>query len=142
MKMTTYRPFGLNRTFDRFFDDFFGQAMGNDHLQSQPALNVRATDDAYHLELAAPGLAKEDFEIHVDGDRLTLSAEWKKDAAPEATGYTRREFNFRSFSRTLQLPDDVETEAITARYDAGILHLGLPKKAAVLPQPAQRIEIK
>ena len=141
MKMTAYRPYGLNRSFDRFFDDFFGQAIGRDHLQSQPALNVRATDTAYHLELAAPGLAKEDFEIEVDGEHLTLSAEWKATSADETSDYTRREFNFRSFSRTLRLPEEVRPEAISARYEAGVLHLELPKKEEVLPRPAQRIEI-
>lgn len=141
MKMTTYRPFGLNHSFDRFFNDFFGQAIGNDALHTRPALNVRTDEDGYHLELAAPGLQKEDFEVAIDGDRLTLSAEWKNAATQERNDYTRREFDFRSFTRTLQLPEDVEPTGVSARYESGILHLELPRKEAAKPQPVQRISI-
>lgn len=141
MKMTTYRPQGLNHGFDRFFNDLFGQVIGSDALHTRPALNVRTDDDGYHLELAAPGLRKEDFEVEVDGDRLTLSAEWKENSAQPSGDYTRREFDFRSFSRSFQLPDDVEPTGIAARYEAGILFLELPRKEAEKPQPAQRIAI-
>ena len=141
MKMTTYRPYGLNGGFDRFFNDLFGQAIGNDAPHTRPALNVRTDEDGYYLELAAPGLQKEAFEIEIDGERLTLSAEWKA-ATDQPTGdYTRREFDFRSFSRTFQLPEDVETTGVAARYESGILLLELPRKEAAKPQPAQRISI-
>ena len=139
--MTTYRPFGLNAAFDRFFGDFFGHPVGNDTLYTRPALNVRTDADGYYLELAAPGLRREDFEIEVADKQLTLSAAWNRSEETDAPDYTRREFDFRAFRRTLPLPDDVEATKVSARYEAGILHLTLPRKEAAKPLPARQITI-
>ena len=146
MKMTTYRPFGLNRNLDAFFNSFFDEALeqvvGHDQLRSQPALNVKETETAYQLELAAPGLHKEDFQIEVDGELLTIHADWEVSQEENQEKYRRREFNYRSFKREIQLPENIVLTDIQASYEAGILYVELPKAPETKPLPARKVEIK
>lgn len=115
----------LNDWFRDFFDvdPFFSRLT----LGSLPAANISEADDKYEIEMAIPGFNKEDFKIKVEKDMLTVSTESKSEKQEEDKTYTRKEFNYSSFSRSFRLPDNVQDDAITAKYDNGILKLQLPK---------------
>jgi HSP20 family protein len=93
-----------------------------------PSVNVMETDDSYRLELAAPGLKKEDFKISVENETLTISAETKKENSEKNERFTRREFSYSSFVRSFTLPEMVNTEMISASYDNGLMKISIPKK--------------
>ena len=93
------------------------------------------------LELAIPGFKKEDFNIEIDNDVLTISSEVKKDNEIKEENYTRREFSVSSFKRAFTLPETVNAEAINAVYEGGVLTLTLPKREEALPKPKRLIEI-
>jgi len=92
-----------------------------------PAVNITETDKSYQLSVAAPGLKKEDFNVDVDGNMLTISAEKEENKEEKDSQYTRKEYNYSSFSRTFTLPNEVKQSGIEAEYKDGVLHLMLPK---------------
>ena len=118
----------------------FGQASNT----SVPAVNIIDTVDSYNIEMAAPGMKKSDFEVNLDNGLLTISSEQKSESSDKDQNgnYTRREFNYSSFSRAFNLPDSAEAEKITASYNDGVLHIAIPKKEEAKPKPAKMIEIK
>jgi HSP20 family protein len=93
-----------------------------------PAVNVKETDKAYEINLAAPGLEKTDFKIDLNGNMITISAEKEKTEEEKEDGFTRKEYNFNSFSRSFTLPEDTMADKIDATYVNGELRLSLPKK--------------
>ncbi|MFQ5448729.1 MAG: Hsp20/alpha crystallin family protein, partial [Saprospiraceae bacterium] len=96
--------------------------------------------DAFSIEVAAPGLAKKDFNVKVENEMLVISA--SHESQKEEKGkYTRREFSCMSFQRSFILPDSVDAAAINAKYENGILKVALPKKAEAKPLPAKTIKI-
>jgi HSP20 family protein len=133
--------------FDEFFSrDFFDSANMNflKTGNSVPAVNIKETDDAFQLEVAAPGMAREDFKIEVDNNILSISSEkqTQKEEKDEKGNYTRKEFSYQSFKRSFTLPDRiVDIDKVTAQYTDGILHINVPKKEEVKPKPAKKIEI-
>lgn len=110
----------LNKDFAT--SDFFGA--------SYAPVNISETKDGYSLEVVAPGFAKDDFKVKLDGPTLTISAEKKTESKDENEKHLRREFSFRSFSRSFTLDEKVEAAKINAKYENGVLHLTLPKKEA------------
>lgn len=111
-----------------------------------PAINVEEDDKSYHVEIAAAGMTKEDFHVHVnDQNELVISMEKKDEHKEERKHrkFLRREFNYSRFEQSLMLPDDVDKEAISAKMEHGVLSLELPKLAPqVLKQPTKVIEIR
>lgn len=108
-----------------------------------PAVNVVENKDEYQIDVAAPGMDKNDFKLNYDNGRLTISSE-KKDEKEEKEGkvVTRREFSYQSFQRSFTVPENVvNAEKITANYNNGILHVKLPKREEVKPKPAREIKI-
>jgi HSP20 family protein len=133
--------------FPTFFDDFFKPwrewfDMGWDKVSTVPAVNVTETNGNYKITVAAPGLQKEDFKVNVDGNLITISAEKSTEKEEKEEKFTRKEYNFTSFSRTFTLPDNVMADKIEARYDNGELSLMLPKLAAEKTVQQKKIEIK
>lgn len=132
---------------DAFFKDFFDatpKTFGN-VTKSVPAVNVRETEKAYFVEVAAPGVKKEDFKIAVDEDVLTISTEAKTESEEKDKEgrYTKREFSYQSFSRSFSLDTElVDVDNIDAKYEDGVLHLEIPKKAKEEPKPKKTISIK
>ncbi len=119
--------------------DWFG---GVDQFnRSLPAVNIRVGEKEFTLELAIPGVKKEDFNVEVDEDVMTISMESKTESSQEEDQYTRREFRYNAFKRAFTLPESVDQENITADYTDGILRFTLPKKAEALPKPKRLIEI-
>ena len=107
-----------------------------------PAVNVKEDDDRYEIEVAVPGMKKEDFKVKVENNQLTISSEHKDEKKEEDKDYSRKEFSYQSFQRSFTLPEGhILTEQISAKYNDGILHIELPKREEVKPQPAKDIEI-
>lgn len=124
---------------DRFFDiDFPAFAP-----QSQvPMVNIKEEKDQFVLEVAAPGMQKSDFELEVDNRLLTISYEKKEETKEEEESYTRREYNYSSFSRSFNLPEYVEEKKIAATYENGMLRVALPKSAVKVKEKTKHIPIK
>ncbi len=149
MKLTRFSN-NLVPTFPSLIDRFFeGDLMdwnnrnfaGTD--STLPAVNVKENDDEITIEVAAPGLKKDDFKLDYDNGRLTISAE-KEEKFEEKDGekITRREFSYSSFQRSFSVPETVvNVEKISAKYSDGILKLTLPKREEVKPKPAKQIKI-
>ncbi len=132
------------------FDDMFktdwlgGTTNVNSIGTSIPAVNIQETDDAFSVEVAAPGKTKADFNIELDNDVLTISSEEKKESeTSDKNGkYTRKEFSYRNFKRAFSLPDTVESEKISASYKDGVLFIDLPKREEAKIQAKRMIEIE
>ncbi|WP_346857354.1 Hsp20/alpha crystallin family protein [uncultured Draconibacterium sp.] len=108
-----------------------------------PAVNVKENDNEFLIEVAAPGLEKNDFKLNYDNGRLTISSE-KSENKEEKEGevLTRKEFSYQSFQRTFTVPETVvNAEKISAKYNNGILHVTLPKREEIKPKPAKQIKI-
>ncbi len=128
--------------FSEFFNDMYDNMLTSDLRRiSMPAVNIEESDDQFRLELAVPGLRKEDFKISVEKDVLTVSAERQSEKDEKKKRYTRREFNYVSFSRNFTLPEVVDAGKIIANYDHGVMEVVLPKKAEARPTPAREIKI-
>lgn len=138
MGLVRFNPQLVNRVFDDFFN---GVPARPTNYRSLPAVNVRETEDDFQLELAVPGLKKEDFHVKVEEGVLTISAERKNEETETKEGYTRREFRYTNFTRRFTLPESADDSAISANYTDGILAVTLPKKEEAKPQPARLIEI-
>jgi HSP20 family protein len=132
------------------FDDFFTRDLSNWGLTNNsstqttiPAVNIRETNDNFEVEMAAPGMNKEDFKVELDGNQLTIYSEKKTEQRDnEENRYSRQEFSYESFQRSFTLPKDVvDVDKIEAHYTNGVLHLTIPKKEEVKKRPARMIEI-
>lgn len=134
--------------FQGLFDNFFSpdfQLLNRTGTASTglsvPKVNIKEGEDGYLLELAAPGMAKEDFKIKLDQDVLSISSEKKEETAKGGKQYTRQEFSYQAFERRFSLPEDVDGEKITASYVNGVLSVEIPKREEAKPQPPKAIEI-
>jgi len=126
------------------FNDFFDSDYMPRANSTAPAINVKETETEYVVELAAPGLKKEDFQVNIDDDgNLRIKMEKKEDKKDDnkKEHYLRREFSYTKFEQTLVLPDDVEKDKIAARVNEGVLTVDLPKIAKEVVKPARQIEI-
>ena len=132
--------------FDRFFEgDLMDWNTWNfaGSNQTLPAVNIRENENEYLIEVAAPGLKKNDFKIHYENGRLTISSENKvENEERKGDRMTRCEFSYQSFQRSFSVPEGmVNADKISAKYDDGILHVMLPKREEVKPKPAKEIKI-
>jgi HSP20 family protein len=133
-----------HRVLSNFVDEFFQgfpAGLGREDSLSFPPVNVHETTDAYHLELAAPGRTKEDFQLTIDKGQLTISFDKKEEAKSEDYKTIRKEFSFKSFKRSFNLDDKIDANAIQAKYENGVLKLLLPKKNEV-KEAAKQISIQ
>ena len=130
----------LPSVFNDLFDtDFMPKANA-----TAPAINVKETDKAYTVELAAPGMTKQDFNVHInDEGNLIIKMEKKNEVKEEdkSARYLRREFSYSKFEQTLILPDDVEKDKIVARVEHGVLTVELPKQVQEQVKVSRQIEI-
>ena len=133
-----------NQWLPTVFNDFFESDFIPKASATAPAINVIESDKDYTVELAAPGLRKEDFKVNInDEGNLVIKMEQKRDHQEEdkSRHYLRREFSYSKFEQTLLLPDDVEKDQIAAKVEHGVLTIGLPKIAAAQKKPARQINI-
>lgn len=133
-----------------FFDDFITKDLFEFNrpkfLQSEltlPSVNVKELDNGFEIHVAAPGIKKEDFKINLERNVLTISSESKteNEEKDEKGAFTRREFNYSSFSRSFTLPEAAEPDKIEAAYEDGILKIMVPKKEVTM-QNVKTIEVK
>lgn len=100
---------------------------------TQPVVNILETPAGFRLEVAAPGLSKEDFNIKLEKNLLTVSAVKQTGQAENGLKFHRREFAYGSFERVFRLPDSVDAEKVEAKFHNGILYIELQKKAELQP---------
>ncbi len=113
--------------FNNVFDSLFSDALNKTNSISKlPLVNIYETQESYKIEVAAPGLQKEDFQLNVKKDTLSLWVELKGDKA-DVKDFTRQEFDFSSFARSFNLPENANVDAINAEYVNGILTISINK---------------
>ena len=140
------RDVGYAPTLSNFFDDFFTRDLFNWPSSSStgtsiPKVNIYETDSEFHVEMAAPGMSKDDFKVELDNNMLTISSQLETEKDDENKNYQRREYSFQSFVRTFHLPDSAESEKINAKYVDGVLNLVIPKKEEAKRKPVKTIKI-
>jgi HSP20 family protein len=118
-----------------FFDDFFGKPLLDlfdggfpSNRINAPAVNITERKDDFLVSMAAPGLKKEDFNIDVESNMLTISSEKEEEKEEAEERFTRQEYSYSSFERSFTLPDEVDKDRIDAHYQDGVLKIVLPKK--------------
>lgn len=129
---------GFNDVFDSIFNDtFFNDRMVN----RVPAVNISETKDYYHVELAAPGLKKEDFKLNLETNVLTVSVEMSSEYTDNQKNYNKREYSYGSFVRSFTLPEAANCDNINASYMDGILRIDIAKREEA-KSVSRQIEIK
>jgi len=132
----------VNPFVNSIFDNFFNESFVSDRLITRvPAVNITETSDAYSIELAAPGLKKEDFKINVDKDLITVSVEKTEEYTEEDKVFSKKEYSYTSFSRSFSLPESVDYNNIDANYEDGVLCLKIGKKEEAIVAK-RMIEVK
>ncbi|WP_026915483.1 Hsp20/alpha crystallin family protein [Christiangramia portivictoriae] len=129
---------------DMFKNDWLGGTSNVNSIgTSIPAVNIKETEDNFSVEVAAPGKTKEDFNIELDNDVLTISSDSKKEVekTEDQGRFTRREFSYSNFRRAFSLPDSVDSSKISATYKNGVLEISLPKKEEAKVQAKRLIDI-
>ncbi len=143
MTLTKKRnPFFPSVWNDLFESNYLMPQSANQRGVTVPAVNIKENDNNYVVEMASPGMKKEDFKINLEEDVLSISAELKAKSEDKNEKFTRREFSFSSFKRDFTLPETADTESITANYFDGILSITIAKKEEAKPKPPKLIEIK
>jgi HSP20 family protein len=129
---------GFNDVFDSIFNDtFFSDRM----VARVPAVNISESENNYHVELAAPGLKKEDFKLNLERNQLSISVEQSADQQDNQKNYSKREYSYSSFVRSFTLPESADHANIEASYTDGILRIDIAKREEAKAVRRQ-IEIK
>ena len=129
---------GFNDVFDSIFNDtFFSDRM----VSRVPAVNISESENSYHVELAAPGLNKEDFKLNLEGNQLTITVEQRADHEDNHKNYSKREYSYSSFVRSFTLPESADENGIQATYNDGVLAIDIPKREEA-KTVSRQIEIK
>ncbi len=127
-------------------DDFFGRDFMDNFFSERtginvPAVNLAENNDEYRIEVAAPGLEKNDFKIDLENDVLTISSEKEVKDEQKDEKFMRCEFNYSKFSRSFTLPESANVEKIKANHKDGILYVRIPKKEETKQKPPKQIDI-
>ncbi len=142
MRTSNQLPSLIENFFGRDVNDFFNT--NTPAMHNLPAVNVAEHQDGFRIEVAAPGLKKEDFKLNLNHNNLTISAyreTQKEDKEHNGEKYTRREFSYASFQRTFTLPTSVDADNIQASYADGVLKIDVPKREEAKVKPSRQIEI-
>lgn len=143
----------LARRDDNYFPSFFDRFWNNDLMDwnltnfsdtntSLPAVNVKETTDDFCIEVAAPGMKKDDFKVSLHNNVLTVSSGKKDEKEQKDENYTRKEFSYQTFQRSFTVSENsVDSEKIEANYVDGILKIKLPKREEMKPKPLREIKI-
>ncbi|HEY9489372.1 MAG TPA: Hsp20/alpha crystallin family protein [Chryseosolibacter sp.] len=143
----TFFPTTIPSLLEDFFNrDWLDSSLANWRVSgtTMPAVNVMESNDDFRIEVAAPGMKREDFKVELDNNLLTISSEREdKNEEKDANGdYTRKEFSYQSFQRTFSLPENrVLGDKISARYEDGILHITIPKSEEAKVKPVKQIAV-
>ena len=133
-------------TLPSIVDEFFNNGMfpGIFNVESNytmPAVNIIEGKDDFRIEIAAPGLAKNDFKINLDNRVLTISSEKEDKNETSDERYMRKEFSYCSFTRSFALPESADYEKISANHKEGVLTVTIPKRDEAKEKPARQIKI-
>jgi HSP20 family protein len=131
---------------DFFAEDWLDSSLSNWRSMGAtlPAINVRETNDDFVIEVASPGMKRDDFKVELDNHVLTISSETenRQEETDKNGKYTRKEFNYQAFQRSFSLPENkVEGGKISAKYTDGILYVTVPKKEEAKVKPARQITV-
>ena len=134
-------PSMLEESFPRDFFDWVDSNVTT--RRNAPAVNIQETENSLNLEVAAPGIKKEDFHVEYKNDRLSISAQSSSSTQEEQEAkYTRREFSYQRFERSFKLPEKwIDSDNIQAKYENGILHVTIPKRSANQSDNSKRIDV-
>ena len=131
-----------------FFDDFFTRDLfdwsnvNTGYGSSLPAVNIKEDENNFEVEVAVPGMKKDDFKIELENNVLMVSSEKEENTETDDNNYKRREFRYSSFRRSFSLPENiVDGEKVGAKYTDGVLHITLPKREEAKPKPVRTIKI-
>lgn len=131
-----------------FFDDFFTKDLfdfgwndRNDRHALVPRVNIIETNDEFRVQMAAPGMKKNDFKIELDNDVLTITSDLPEEENKKDIRYIKKEFNYGNFKRSFYLPNIVEKDQIEASYSEGILNLTIPKVEEARKKPSRTITV-
>ena len=125
----SYNTDAVNPFVNNVFDNLFNDSFISDRLVTRvPAVNITESPEAFHIEVAAPGLQKSDFKINVDKNIINISVEKQEEKIEEGKVYSKKEFSYTSFSRSFTLPEVVDYSSIDASYENGVLDIKIGKK--------------
>ena len=148
MNVVKYNPFRSAYkpvVFEDFFDDFFGKSLsdvlGTEFTSSTPSVNIIEKDASFEIEVAAPGLSKDDFSVELENDRLVISATKESSTEENKDKFSRREFNYSSFKRSFHVSKDIDKDSIQAKYVDGVLRIDLKKTVEAQNSGLKTIEI-
>lgn len=136
MSIVRWNPGTVAPSFRSWVEDFFGdlKLFPGDGASLIPAVNIRETEDLFIVEMAAPGMKKEDFVIEIKEGVLMISSEHKEEKEEKKENFTRKEFSYNKFNRSFSLPENVNAEKIKATYKEGLLLIELPKLEKSAPK--------
>lgn len=129
---------------NKLFDDEFFNMNFSPSGTTLPSVNIKETKDDFKVEVAAPGMRKEDFRIELDNNIMTIASEHSEEEGDKDKegNYTRREFSYQSFQRSFTLPSTVKGDDISAQYKDGVLNIVIPKREEAKQKPSRTIEIQ
>lgn len=125
------KPITAPTLFEDFFkpwNEFFDTPTFFNRTFTMPAVNIIENMDEYKVELAVPGLKKDDFKIDIEGNMITISTEMEEKKEEKDEKFTRKEYSYTSFTRSFGIPEDVKQDNIKAKYEDGILRILMPRK--------------
>ena len=142
VKFNNKRNNALMPGFNDVFESIFNDTFFNDRMVTRvPAVNISETENSYHVELAAPGLKKDEFKLNLEGNQLTISVEQSADHENNRKNYSKREYSYNSFVRSFTLPESADYSSIDANYTDGVLRIDIAKREEAKTVRRQ-IEIK
>lgn len=144
VKWSPPKPFAARRNWiENFFaeTDSFFKNMDWNVDNDVPAVNVKEEDNNYLIEVAAPGMKKEDFKVELDNGVLMISAKSEDTKEEKENGYVRQEFSYRNFQRSFWMPESLDVDKISAQYEQGVLKLSIPKLPLPAPAASKSISI-
>ena len=130
--LTLYRPMDFDcalEDFDRYLGSFFSDTPFNPSARNIPAVDIKETDDAYHLEMELPGYDEKSVELRLDGNKLTVSSGKEDSKEEKKENFLIRERGVTGFSRTFTMPEDADGENVSAVFKNGLLRVEIKKEA-------------
>lgn len=134
----------INRQYvPAYWDDFFNDSFftGMSRFNRTPSVNILEDEKEYRIEMAVPGMTRDDFRIDLEDDILTIAAEKRDEKEEKNHRYTRREFSSGTFKRSFRLPETVDQDKIGASHQNGILIVSLPRQEVEVQKAAKQIEV-
>jgi HSP20 family protein len=137
-----FTPQNLQMIVDEVMNTSFGDIIGNNATIKSPAININENETSYTIDVIAPGLGKSDFQVSISDNKLHIIVAKPSEYSVVSTKSVKKEWDFSSFNRSFRLSPKVETTAIKAEYNLGILNITLPKKEEEKVEPQLKIDIQ